>query len=193
MGVKEKERERETKSCPIIYYSVDRSFFTLKDDGPLEADPVVILPAPLDTLETDPLPFSTFDDDEEFELFELLFPLLAVPFWLLLPPAPPPPPPVADPLFELELETADAGGECRESSPRMVDISPCMNAHGTDDPINGHFSPDGQYTSHVVPLLFGMVACDFCCALIDPREHGKQNLCVVTDGHCTKWVSSNRS
>lgn len=30
--------------------------------------------------------------------------------------------------------------------PRMVAISPCMKAHGTDDPARGHRSPLGQYT-----------------------------------------------
>ena len=31
------------------------------------------------------------------------------------------------------------------------------------------------------------------CLLILSREHGKQNLWVITEGHCTKWVSSRRS
>lgn len=30
--------------------------------------------------------------------------------------------------------------------PRIVAISPCMKAHGTDDPARGHRSPLGQYT-----------------------------------------------
>jgi hypothetical protein len=30
------------------------------------------------------------------------------------------------------------------SSPKMVAISPCMNAHGTLEPASGHFSPLGQ-------------------------------------------------
>lgn len=53
------------------------------------------------------------------------------------------------------------------SSPRMVAISPCINAHGTAEPAKGHFSPLGQYTSlpFAAPWLF-----------ILSREQGKQNL-----------------
>lgn len=66
--------------------------------------------------------------------------------------------------------------------PRMVAISPCMKAHGTDDPARGHRSPLGQYTSVPAP-----------CRLMDSLEQGKQNLWWRTEGHCTKWVSSSRS
>lgn len=54
------------------------------------------------------------------------------------------------------------------SSPRMVAISPCMKAHGTDEPTSGHFSPLGQYTS---------LPDDAPWLLMLSREHGKQNLC----------------
>lgn len=64
----------------------------------------------------------------------------------------------------------------------MVDISPCMKAHGTVELANGHFSPLGQYTSFPAP-----------CRLMLSREHGKQNLWWGTLGHCTKCVSSSRS
>lgn len=70
------------------------------------------------------------------------------------------------------------------SSPRMVAISPCMKAHGTEDPARGHFSPLGQYTS--LPLA---APWDLMLSL----EQGKQNLWLGTDGHWTKWVSSSRS
>lgn len=68
------------------------------------------------------------------------------------------------------------------SPARMVAISPCMKAHGTLEPTRGHFSPLGQYTSPVAP----------CCFMLS-LEHGKQNLCEGTEGHCTKCVSSKRS
>uniref|UniRef100_A0A182V4P8 Uncharacterized protein n=1 Tax=Anopheles merus TaxID=30066 RepID=A0A182V4P8_ANOME len=64
----------------------------------------------------------------------------------------------------------------RFSSPKMVAISPCMNAHGIVELASGHFSPLGQYTSAPEPC--------WC---------GKQNLWCPTDGHCTKCVSSSRS
>lgn len=68
------------------------------------------------------------------------------------------------------------------SPAKMVAISPCMKAQGTLEPTRGHRSPLGQYTSPVAP----------CCPMLS-REHGKQNLWVDTDGHCTKCVSSSRS
>uniref|UniRef100_A0A182PZT1 Uncharacterized protein n=1 Tax=Anopheles farauti TaxID=69004 RepID=A0A182PZT1_9DIPT len=37
------------------------------------------------------------------------------------------------------------------SSPRIVAISPCMNAHGIVELASGHFSPLGQYTSAPEP------------------------------------------
>lgn len=64
----------------------------------------------------------------------------------------------------------------------MVEISPCINAHGTLLLASGHFSPLGQYTSFPAP-----------CRLIESLEHGKQNLWCATLGHCTKCVSSRRS
>ena len=77
------------------------------------------------------------------------------------------------------------------SSANIVAISFCMKAQGTLEPRREHFSPDGQYTSPgpAAPL----VACWACCLLIAALEQGKQNLCEVTDGHWTKWVSSKRS
>lgn len=68
------------------------------------------------------------------------------------------------------------------SPPRIVAISPCMKAQGTLDPTRGHFLPLGQYTSDPAP-----------CILMLFLEHGKQNLCSLIDGHCTKCVSSRRS
>lgn len=65
-------------------------------------------------------------------------------------------------------------------SCRMVVISPCMKAQGTLDPARGQRSPLGQKTSVLVP-----------CFLMDSAEHGKQNLWLLTVGHCTKCVSSN--
>lgn len=66
--------------------------------------------------------------------------------------------------------------------PKMVAISPCMKAQGTEDPARGHRSPLGQYTSVPAP-----------CRLMESLEQGKQNLWCRTEGHCTKWVSSRRS
>lgn len=51
------------------------------------------------------------------------------------------------------------------SSPRIVAISPCMNAHGIVELARGHFSPLGQYTSAPEP-----------CRLMLSRLQGKQNL-----------------
>jgi len=47
------------------------------------------------------------------------------------------------------------------SSPRIVAISFCINAHGTVEPANGHFSPLGQYTwgrgKEIKIILVGLV------------------------------------
>lgn len=94
-----------------------------------------------------------------------------------------------------------------KSSPRMVAISPCMNAHGTAELASGHFSPLGQYTCERT------AASEHCertrrdtrrrggeeltsepaWRLMESREHGKQNLWWGWLGHCTKCVSSRRS
>lgn len=89
----------------------------------------------------------------------------------------------------------------------MVAISPCMKAHGIVELANGHFSPLGQYTSEPEPygnrraLSTGFSQLDprnvefseLTCRLMLSRLHGKQNLWWLTDGHCTKCVSSRRS
>lgn len=64
----------------------------------------------------------------------------------------------------------------------MAAISFCMNAHGMFEPVRRHFSPLGQYTSEPTP----------CCFILS-REHVKQNLCSLTEGHWTKCTSSNCS
>lgn len=76
---------------------------------------------------------------------------------------------------------------------KMVAISFCMKAHGTEEPRRGHLSPDGQYTSGSVPGRDGVDETFACCCLIELREQGKQNLCCSTDGHWTNDVSSSRS
>lgn len=62
---------------------------------------------------------------------------------------------------------------------------------------NEHFSPDGQCISWMTLIsYYRFIAertCEFHWRLMLFREHGKQNLWPLMDGHCTKWVSSNRS
>lgn len=68
------------------------------------------------------------DDDEDDEV--------VVDDWL--------PPVLLATLLLLLLLLIDCDELCVLSSPNIVDISPCINAHGTELPINGHFSPLGQ-------------------------------------------------
>lgn len=86
----------------------------------------------------------------------------------------------------------------------MVAISPCINAHGIVELASGHFSPLGQYTSEPEPWnvnkfclknkkKYDAKTQSLTCRLMLSLLHGKQNLWWFTDGHCTKWVSSNRS
>ena len=55
-----------------------------------------------------------------------------------------------------------------------------MNAHGVVLPTTKHRMPLGQYTSDEFSDCFLMLS----------REHVKQNLCEVCEGHCTNRVSS---